>query len=303
MMKFYGGVETGGTKFVCMVARGPENVVAETVFPTTTPEATLNRAVAFFREQMNVFELEALGIGTFGPVDLNAGSPTFGTITTTPKPGWSNVDLVGKFKHELHLPVAIDTDVNAAALGENLWGNAVGKDPCVYFTIGTGIGMGGRINQFLLHGLTHPEAGHMILQRDARQDPFEGSCTYHGDCFEGLASGLAVERRCGQRGETLPDEHPAWKLEAHYIAQALVNTILMLSPQRIVLGGGIMERRHLFPMIRADVVALLKGYVQAKEITEQIDDFIVPAKLGKQAGVLGAIGLAAQAAGLGEPAC
>ena len=294
-MNLYGGIETGGTKCVCMVAEGPDNIIAETVFSTTTPDETIRQAVTFFNEQMRVNRVAALGIGTFGPIDLDPESPTFGYITTTPKPGWGNVNLVKKIEKELQIPVVIDTDVNAAAMGEYLWGSALGIDPFVYFTIGTGIGMGGLINGSLMHGLLHPEAGHMIMRRNALQDPYEGFCAYHHDCFEGLASGPAMQSRWGQSSNTLPDDHPAWKLEAAYIAQAMVNTILMLSPRRIVLGGGVMQRRHLFAMINREVVEMLGGYVKSPVILNRIDDYIVPAKLGGRAGVLGAIALAVQA--------
>jgi fructokinase len=291
-MRLFGGVETGGTKIVCVVGDGPTNIVAETSFPTTTPDETISRAITFFREQMQSHELEALGIGTFGPVDLNTESATYGYITTTPKPGWSNVDLLGSFARALPIPMVIDTDVNAAAMGEYTWGNAKGIDPFVYYTIGTGIGMGGMVNHTLLHGLTHPEAGHMILRHDLNRDPFPGACTYHGDCFEGLATGFALEKRWNVRGETLSDDHPAWALEANYIAQALVNTILMLSPKKIVIGGGVMQRDVMLPLIRKQVVELLNGYVQSDQILSGIDTLIVPPGLGKKAGVLGAIALA-----------
>ena len=296
-MKLFGGIETGGTKFVCMVAEGPKNILAEIEFPTTTPEETIDQALVFFQTQMKHYHLEGLGIGTFGPVDLDLSSSTYGTITTTPKPGWANFNLIQCFIDELKLPVIIDTDVNAAAQGEFMWGNAIGLDPSIYYTIGTGIGMGGMLNQSLMHGLTHPEGGHMIIKRDPTRDPFPGACTYHKDCFEGLASGLSLLMRWGQRGEVLPDDHPAWKLEANYIAQAMVNTILMLSPRKIVLGGGVMKRRQLFPMIHTEVTRMLKGYVKSPMICDDIENFIVPAKLGSKAGVLGAIGLAVKAFG------
>jgi len=291
-MMLFGGVETGGTKIVCVVADGPGTIMAETSFPTTTPDETISKAAAFFHEQMKSHELEALGIGTFGPVDLNKQSGTYGYITTTPKPGWSNVDLLGGLSRAIPVPMVIDTDVNAAAMGEYYWGNAKGIDPFVYFTIGTGIGMGGMVNNSLLHGLTHPEAGHMIIHHDLKLDPFPGACTYHGDCFEGLATGFSLEQRWKVRGETLPDSHPAWKLEANYIAQALVNTILMLSPKKIILGGGVMERDVLFPLIRRQVVKMLNGYVHSEQILSDIDTFIVPPGLGKKAGVMGAVALA-----------
>ncbi|MCE1253852.1 MAG: ROK family protein [Anaerolineae bacterium] len=294
-MKLYGGIETGGTKCVCMIAGGPDEVIAESRFSTTTPEETLLKAITFFREQKKIHNLSGLGIGTFGPVDLDPDSATFGYITTTPKPGWANVNLAKRIENELQMPTVIDTDVNAAAMGEYLWGNAGGISPFVYFTIGTGIGMGGLFNGSLMHGLIHPEAGHMILKRDPITDPYAGFCAYHGDCFEGLASGPAIRARWGQSSHTMPDQHPAWKLEANYIAQAMVNTIVLLSPRKIILGGGVMQREHLFPMIQREVVSMLNGYVKSPQILNQIEDFIVPAKLGGRAGVLGSIALAVQA--------
>jgi fructokinase len=294
-MKLYGGIEAGGTKIVCMIASGPQKILAETSFPTTTPDETIARMIIFFRQHMKEFELEGLGVGSFGPLDLNPGSRTHGYITTTPKPGWRNVDLLGQLRNALNLRVAIDTDVNAAALGEYMWGNGQGMDPFVYYTIGTGIGMGCRMNNFLMHGLTHPEGGHMLLHRNPL-DSYDGCCPYHKDCFESLASGPSLEKRWGQKGETLPVDHPAWELEAYYIAQALANTILMLSPRRIVLGGGVMHQKQLFPMIRKNVVEMLNGYVQSSTIlTNHIEDYIVPAKLGNHAGVLGSVALAVHA--------
>jgi fructokinase len=245
---------------------------------------------------MQTYPLEGLGVGSFGPLDLNPYSPTFGSITTTPKAGWQHVDLLGALKNALRLPVVIDTDVNAAAQGEYLWGHGQGMDPFVYFTIGTGIGMGGRVNNSLLHGLIHPEGGHVFLRRDPKRDAFEGCCPYHGDCFEGLASGPAIEKRWGQKAENLPGDHPAWELEAGYLAEAMVDIILLLSPQRIVLGGGVMQQQQLFPMIRKNVAALLNGYVQSPIIlSDKINDFIVPPKLGNRAGVLGSVALTVRA--------
>ncbi|MCE1253575.1 MAG: ROK family protein [Anaerolineae bacterium] len=294
-MKLYGAIEAGGTKMVCMVAGGPDEIIAETRFPTTTPAETIGRMLAFFNEQMKSHQLLALGIGSFGPLDLNPASPTYGYITTTPKPGWQQTDLIGRLKEELKLPVIIDTDVNAAALGEFTWGAGQGKDPFIYYTIGTGIGMGVRANGGLVHGLTHPEGGHMVMKRDPQRDPFEGFCPYHGDCFEGLASGPAMNKRWGQKAETLPLDHPAWALEASYIAQSVSNMVLTLSPQRIVLGGGVMQQEQLFPLVRREVQSMLNGYVQSPVIMEFIDDYIVPPALGNQAGVLGSIALAMQA--------
>ena len=293
-MKLYGGIEAGGTKFVCVIASGPQDIRAELRFPTTGPAETLGRAVAFFKERARELPVAAVGVGAFGPVDLNSDSPTFGFITTTPKLPWINTDIVGALKAALGVPVAMDTDVNVAALGEHRWGAAQNLDPAIYLTIGTGIGGGGIFNGKPMHGLVHPEIGHMRLPHDRQADPFAGACPYHEDCFEGLACGPAIQQRWGRPGQTLPDEHPAWKLEAQYIALALVNLIVCYSPQRIVIGGGVM-RDPLFPPVRRQVQRLLNGYVQSPQIIQHIDRYIVPPALGNQAGMLGAIALAMDA--------
>jgi fructokinase len=293
-MERVGGIEAGGTTFVCAVGRGPATLDAETRFPTTTPDETIGRAIDFFRAQPQ--PVAALGVGSFGPVDPDPDSPTFGHITTTPKPGWQDVDLVGRLRDALGVPVGFDTDVNAAALGEHRWGAAQGLQTFVYLTIGTGIGGGGMAGGALLHGLVHPEMGHLRIPHDREQDPFDGVCPYHGDCLEGLASGPALEARWGQPGEELPDDHPAWALEAHYLALGVANLVVALSPQRVILGGGVMQRRLLFPKIRQAVQSLLAGYIQAPEIVERIDAYVVPPGLGRRAGVLGALALAHEAA-------
>lgn len=289
MKKLYGGIEAGGTKFVCAVGASSDDL-REVRFQTTTPDETIDHAIEFFRRQRE--SIAAIGIGSFGPIDLHRDSPTYGFITTTPKPGWANVDLVGKVQRALNVPVEFDTDVNVAALGEHRWGAAQGMDTFIYLTIGTGIGGGGLVGGKLMHGLIHPEMAHSYLPHDRTRDPFAGTCPFHGDCFEGLASGPAIEKRWGARGETLPIDHPAWELEADYIALALMNYICILSPQRIILGGGVMEQAQLFPMIRRKVQQMLNGYIQSPEILERIDNYIVPPGLGKRAGVLGAIALA-----------
>ncbi len=287
--KLYGGLEGGGTKFVCAVGSGPDEIIEEIRFPTTSPDETLGRAIAFFQK----YSLSAIGLAPFGPLDLNPASATYGSITATPKPGWSGTNLVSAFRHAFDFPLAFDLDVNAAAFGEYSWvpGNR-GLDSLVYFTIGTGIGAGSIINGKVIHGLTHPEAGHMRLPHDLSKDPFPGFCPFHGDCFEGMASGPALARRWGYPAETLPDEHPAWDLEAAYIACALVNVILMLSPQRIVLGGGVMEHLPLFPSIREKVRGLLNGYIASPVFAGTLEEFILPPALGKRSGILGAIALA-----------
>lgn len=291
-MKLYGGVEAGGTKFVCILGSGPQDVRAEARFPTTTPQETLDRVVAFFQEHSKTQPISAIGVSCFGPIDLDSSSPTYGYITTTPKPGWAFTDVVHHLEQALQVPVAFDTDVNGAALGEYTWGAAQGADPCLYLTIGTGIGGGGILNGGPLHGLVHPEMGHIRLPHDWQADPFPGVCPFHGDCFEGMAAGPALEKRWGQRGETLPLDHPAWALEAEYIAQALCVLICTLSPKKIVIGGGVMQHPALFPMIRGRVLELLNGYVQSPAILEHIDQYIVPPGLGNRSGSLGAIALA-----------
>ncbi len=297
-MAVWGGIEAGGTKFVCAVGTGPEDIHTETRFPTTTPEETLGKAIDFFREAVaEGAELNAIGIGSFGPVDPDPDSPTWGYITTTPKPGWANTEVAGAIGRALEVPVGFDTDVNAAALGEYRWGAAQGLSSFIYLTVGTGIGGGGMVEGRLLHGLMHPEMGHLRIPHDRSADPFPGNCPFHGDCLEGLAAGPAIAARWGRRGETLPEEHPAWPLEARYLAHGLVNFILTLAPQRIVIGGGVMSQPHLFELVRAEVQSLLNGYIQAPEILDEIDAYIVPPGLGQRSGVLGAMALAERAAG------
>lgn len=292
-MPLWGGIEAGGTKFVCAVASGPETILAETRFPTTTPEETIGRAIAFFREQRAAYgKLDAVGIASFGPVDPNPASPAFGYITTTPKPGWAQCDFAGRVREALGVPVGFDTDVNGAALAEGRWGVARGLDTFVYLTVGTGIGGGAVVNGRLVHGMLHPEMGHVRVPHDPLRDPYPGCCPYHKDCLEGLASGPAIEARWGQRAESLPPDHPAWALEADYVAHGLVPQIYLLSPQRIILGGGVMEQPTLFPAIRERVLAILNGYIQSPLLLEGIDEYIVPPGLGNRAGVLGAIALA-----------
>lgn len=293
---FFGGIEGGGTKFVCAVGTESGEILAETRYPTTLPDETLAQAVDFFNKQTQTHgPLAAIGIASFGPLDPQPESATFGHILLTPKPGWSNANIVGSLRAAFDLPIGFDTDVNGAALGEWRWGAAQGLDTFIYLTIGTGIGGGGLVNGELMHGLLHPEMGHIPLPRDRELDPFEGVCPYHGDCFEGLANGPALEARWGQKAETLPPDHPAWELEAHYIALALRSYICTLSPQRIVLGGGVMEQAQLLPLIREKTLATLNGYVQAAQILEQIEEYILPVALEGKAGILGAFVLAERA--------
>lgn len=293
--RLVGGIEAGGTKFVCAVGTGPHDVRAEVRVPTTTPAETIGRVVAFFGEQAARVPLAALGVASFGPVDLDPGSSTFGFITTTPKPGWRGVDLLGPLRRALGVPLALDTDVNAAALAEQRWGSGRGLATLVYVTVGTGIGGGVVVDGRPLHGLVHPEMGHARVPHDRARDPFPGICPAHGDCWEGLAAAPAVAARWGRAPATLPDDHPAWALEAHYLALGLANLVLTLSPQRLVLGGGVMARAQLYPLVRAGVSDLLAGYLASAALGDGLERYIVPPALGERAGLLGALLLAATA--------
>jgi fructokinase len=284
----YGGIEAGGTKWVCAIGTGPDDLQAVVTFPTTTPEETIARAADFFAGNGPV---AAVGIGSFGPIDLQRGSPTWGRITTTPKRGWGRTNIASALADALQLPVAVDTDVNAAALGEHRWGAGVGLDTFCYVTVGTGIGGGGMANGRLMHGLLHPEFGHMRIPHDRERDPFDGVCPYHGDCLEGLASGEAMRARWGSAGEDNVDDR-AWQLEAEYLALGLVNAICTLSPQRIVLGGGVMKQPQLLSLVREQVSALLAGYISARELDGDLTEYLVAPALGDRAGVLGSLELA-----------
>ncbi len=294
----YGGIEAGGTKWVCAIAEDPGQPLKTDMFPTTGPAETVSRATRFFTENGPV---DVLGVGAFGPVDIRLGSPTWGTITTTPKPGWADFDLVAALRSGLDVPVALDTDVNAAALGEWRRGAATGLDTFFYITVGTGIGGGAIVNGRILHGLLHPEFGHMRIPHDRERDPFGGICPYHGDCLEGLASGEAIRRRWGHAGQQLDDD-VVWALEAEYLALALVNLACMVSPQRIVIGGGVAKQPALLPQVRRRLAELLAGYLRVPELTEPdaIDRYVVAPRLGDQAGVIGALELARDAGHAGH---
>lgn len=287
-----GGIEAGGTKMVCAV--GNENGVVKdrTSFPTRQPEETFADMIAYYRN----WDIQALGIGCFGPLDLNRQSRTYGYITKTPKPGWGNCDIVGAFKDALGVPVGFDTDVNGAVLGEVTWGAAKGLDSAIYITIGTGVGVGVYVNGGLLHGLVHPEGGHILLIRHPK-DTYEGKCPFHKNCVEGLAAGPSIEARWGKKAAELADRDEVWEMEAYYIAQAITDYILSYSPQKIILWGGVMHQEKLFGMVRKEVLNLLNGYVAHEMITEHIDQYIVPPALGEDPGIMGAIKLGLDALG------
>jgi fructokinase len=289
----FGAIEGGGTKFVCAVGTGPDDLVI-TQFPTTSPEATIHSAVTFLKERSGG-RLQAVGIGSFGPVDLRPSSTTFGYVTSTPKPGWQNFNFAGAVRNGLDVPVGFDTDVDAAALGEARWGAAQSISDFLYLTVGTGIGAGVIVNGQILHGLVHPEVGHIRIPHNRQRDPYPGCCPFHGDCLEGLACGPSMEKRWGKPASELPIDHPAWALEAHYLALGLANWVCTLSPKRMILGGGVMQQQSLFPLVRAELIRLLNGYVRSTELIENIERYVVPPKLGNRAGIAGALVLAEQA--------
>ena len=282
-MMIYGGIETGGSKTSVAIGTGPDHLPAIETFPTTTPDETVGRAVAFLEREGPI---AAVGVGSFGPVDLRPESPTWGHLGTTPKAGWAHADVGQAIRRRLGVPVVFDTDVNAAALGEHRWGAAQDVDTFCYLTVGTGIGGGARVGGKLVHGLLHPEFGHLRIPHDRDADPFPGNCPYHGDCWEGLASGSALEARWGRPAEEIRDD-AAWELEARYLALGLVAVISVLSPQRIVVGGGVAFAPNLLERVGQEVADVLNGYLDAPPITH-------PA-LGAHAGVLGAIALAESA--------
>jgi fructokinase len=287
-MKRFGGLEAGGTKFVCAIGQGPE-IVERISIPTTTPGQTIGQAVAFFRER----NVAAIGIASFGPVDLDPASPTYGFITATPKPGWRNTDIVGPFVRATGVPVGFDTDVNGAALGEAEWGAGRGLSDLLYLTVGTGIGGGALSAGRPVHGMIHPEMGHIRIPRDPA-DPFRGCCPFHGDCLEGLASGTSIFERWGIRAQDLPDDHPAWRMEARYLALGILNFVMTLSPQRVIAGGGVMHRPLLYGLIREELRGLLNDYLCSPRIAD-LESYLVPPGLGDNAGVAGAIALASRA--------
>lgn len=280
-----GAIEAGGTKWICAVGTGPLDVVAETRIDTTTPAETLASVIDFFRDH----DVEAIGIASFGPIELRRDHPQYGYITTTPKPGWAHTDVVGPLHTALGVPVGIDTDVNGAAVGEGRWGAARSLDTFAYLTVGTGIGGGAVVNGQIVHGLVHAEMGHVAVRRHP-DDAFEGACPFHGDCFEGMASGPALEARWGSRPDELVARQDVLDMEAFYIAEGLRTIVYLLAPERIIVGGGVAKLDGLFPAIRSALSATLAGYPGLPE--HQSDDFVVPPGLADRSGIAGAFALA-----------
>lgn len=281
-----GALEAGGTKMVCAIGNENGEIMERISIPTETPEVTVAQMTAFFKDK----GIKALGIGCFGPIDLNRSSASYGCITTTPKLKWAGYNIVKAFREALLVPVGFDTDVNGSALGEATWGITKGLDTSVYVTIGTGVGAGIIANGRLLHGMLHPEGGHVLLARHPA-DGFKGKCPFHENCLEGLAAGPAIEARWGKKGMELSDRKEVWELEAFYIGQAMVDYIMLLSPQRIILGGGVMHQEHMMPLVRAEVKRQLNGYVKTKEL-EDMDSYLVLPSLNDNQGIMGAIKLA-----------
>ena len=291
--KLYAGIEAGGTKFNCVIGTDPQTILRRTKIATTTPEATLVEVKDWFVQQsLELGSFSALGIACFGPLDLQPASPSYGHITATPKPHWSNTDVAGYFQAEFNVPVGFDTDVNGSALGEHLHGAGQNISDFVYVTVGTGIGAGIFVNGTLLTGMIHSELGHIRLPRDPGKDSFEGNCSFHGDCLTGLAAGPAINARWNCSGSSLPEDHPAWDLEAHYLALMCVNIVMSYSPKRIILGGGVMDQRHLFSVIRRKFAQLMNGFMLPET---PLDHYIVPPGLPGTSGEVGALALAINA--------
>ncbi|MBO9130008.1 ROK family protein [Bacillus sp. 165] len=286
----FGGIEAGGTKFVCAVGEPDGKIIERIQIPTTVPEETMGQVIEFFQK----FDVTAIGVGSFGPIDVNPDSSTYGCITTTPKLAWRNYPIVQTLKDAFGVPIGFHTDVNAAALGEVTFGAAEGLDSCLYITVGTGIGAGAIVQGKLLEGLSHPEMGHILVRRHPK-DIYAGKCPYHQDCLEGLAAGPAIEERWGEKGISLAERPEVWELEGYYLAQALMQYILILSPKKIILGGGVMKQAQVFTHVRSYVKELLNGYVAFPEVSSKIEDYIVSPKLGDNAGITGTLLLAKRA--------
>ena len=284
MSKLYGAIEAGGTKFVCAVCDEDLNIIKRVKIPTTVPAETMTEVFKFFTEN----PVSAMGIGSFGPIDINRNSATYGYITNTPKKGWANYNFLGEMKARFDIPYVWTTDVNVAAYGELKRGAAQGEDSCVYLTVGTGVGGGAVVNGKLLEGFSHAEMGHIILKRHPN-DKYKGHCPYHHDCLEGMVSGPAIEaRHHGVKAYDIPKDDEDWQIVAYYLAQACLDYTLILSPEKIIFGGGVSKQSQLFPLIRQDFKELMNGYIK----TPALDDYIVHCDLGDDAGITGCLLLA-----------
>ncbi|MBM7571657.1 ROK family protein [Aquibacillus albus] len=284
---YYGAIEAGGTKFVCAVSNDKFEIVERVSIPTTIPEETMEEVYKFF----DAYSLTSIGIGSFGPIDVNKDSDTYGFVTTTPKKGWNYFDFLGSIKERYQVPVAWTTDVNAAAFGEYKKGSAQGSNSCLYLTVGTGIGGGAVVDGNILEGFGHPEMGHLLIRKHP-EDNYKGACPYHEGCLEGLASGPAIEGRYNKKGHELASEDKVWEIQAYYLAQALVDYTLILRSEKIILGGGVMKQKQLFPLIREAFSKQMNNYVETPELSQ----YIVDPGLGDDAGITGCLLLAGEAA-------
>ncbi|WP_368251765.1 fructokinase ScrK [Enterococcus sp. 2201sp1_2201st1_B8_2201SCRN_220225] len=284
----YGSIEAGGTKFVCAIGNNKLEILDRASFPTTTPDKTMKQVIDFFNPYQD--RLESIGVGSFGPIELNRKSETYGYITSTPKLAWQNFDFVGTLKKHFDVPIAWTTDVNAACYGEYVSGNGKGLSSIVYYTVGTGIGGGALQNGVFVEGFSHPEMGHMLVKRHP-EDTFVGNCPFHHDCLEGMAAGPAIEKRTGTKGQDLSSDDPVWEIEADYIAQCAYNTTLMFAPDIIIFGGGVMKQDHMKKKVQEKFAKLVNHYVN----TPVVEEYIVTPKLGDNAGTIGALALAQNA--------
>lgn len=281
----FGGIEAGGTKFICAVADEDLTIIERKSFKTTTPKETMNQVIDFFKTYQS--ELRVIGIGSFGPIDLNKASNTYGYITSTPKLAWQNFNFLEVLENNFSIPFVWTTDVNAAAYGEFCHGNGVDYQSLVYFTIGTGVGGGAIQNGEFIQGFSHPEMGHMLIQPHSK-DTFEGNCAFHKSCLEGMASGPAIEKRLGVKGQDLSADHEYWEIEADYIAQCAYNTTLVLAPEKLIFGGGVMQQEHMIKKVRKKFEQKMNGYVTYPDL----ETYIQTPKLGNNAGIIGCLALA-----------
>lgn len=283
----YGAIEAGGTKFVCAISDETLTIKKRASFPTTIPEETMQAVVDFFEPYKE--DLAAIGVGSFGPIDIHKDSKTYGYITSTPKLAWQNFDFVGTLKKVFDIPIAWTTDVNAAAYGEYVFGNGKDQSNVIYYTIGTGVGGGALQEGRFVEGFSHPEMGHMLVVPHPK-DAFAGNCPFHGNCLEGMAAGPAIEQRAGRKGQDIPEDDPIWTIEADYIAQCAYNTTLMFSPDVIIFGGGVMKQQHMVEKVHQAFEHLLKNYVE----TPKLENYIVTPFLKDDAGIFGCLALARQ---------
>ncbi|MFV0255619.1 MAG: ROK family protein [Erysipelotrichaceae bacterium] len=283
-----GAIEAGGTKFVVAIGNENGNIIDRISFPTTTPQETINKVIDYFSDK----KIEALGLASFGPIDLNKESKTYGCFTNTPKIGWSDFNIVEALQKALNIPIGFDTDVNGAALAEAVIGDSKHLNSVLYLTVGTGIGGGLILDKKPIHGLSHPEMGHVRVNVRF-DDSYRGNCPYHHNCVESLAAGPSIEKRWGQKANSLSTQHPAWDLEAYYLSQAICSYILILSPERIILGGGVMKQKQLFPLIHKYVREGLNNYLASEMIdSDKIEEYIISPSLADDSGIIGALILA-----------